>query len=48
MKFMLFLNVLSNRDMKMNYTYMNIRNGKTSNKSLRFTFGNVRMEHLVK
>ena len=27
--------------MKMNFTYMNIRSGTTSNKSLRFTFGNV-------
>ena len=25
----------------MNFTYMNIRSGTTSNKSLRFTFGNV-------
>jgi hypothetical protein len=41
MKFMLFLNDLSNRDMKMNFTYMNIRSGTTFDKSLRFTFGNV-------
>ena len=27
--------------MKMNFTYMNIRIGITSDKSLRFTFGNV-------
>ena len=27
--------------MKMNFTYMNIRSGITSDKNLRFTFGNV-------
>jgi hypothetical protein len=27
--------------MKMNFTYMNIRSGITSDKSLRFIFGNI-------